>query len=110
MNTLRITMSGQELDDVLHFLHHYTEGHSPAHVRSCGGSNVFSVMVAQLIPTLCARLSIRLATARLTLKQSYRMHLPAELALGLVLAWLEQGGDRWPAARMFIGNLHRALA
>lgn len=110
MNTVRITMSGQELDEVLHFLHSYTAGRTPAHIRSAIGQSPFGKMVAQLIPTLCARLSIRLATARLTLKESYRMHLPSELALGLVLAWLEQGGDRWPAARVLIGNLHRTLA
>lgn len=109
MNTVRMTLRCGELDELINFLHQYTEQHTPARVRLVTGPTKYCKVVAQLIPTLCARLSIRLATARLSPKDQYRMNLPSELALALVHAWLEQGGTQWPRAQVLIGNLHRNL-
>ncbi len=110
MNTVRITLFPGELEEVLAFLDHYATANQPSAVRLARRHNEHENMVAQLIPTLCTRLSLRLATARLSLKDQYRMHLPGELALALVLAWMEQGGSgRWPLAQVLIGNVHRNL-
>lgn len=110
MNTVRITMHQAELDEVLAFLHHYAQGRTPAKVRLAMGLTEQGKVVAQLIPTLCARLIIRLSTARLSVKEQYKMKLPGEMAMALVYAWLEQGGSKWPRAQVLIGNLHRNLA
>lgn len=109
MNTVRITMSQAELEEVVHFLESYTAAHKPIHLRLTTGLTEKEKAVAQLIPTLCSRLHLRLCTSMLLRKDQYRLDLAGELALALVHAWLEQGTNEWPRAQVIIGNLHRNL-
>lgn len=88
MDTVRISVTDQALEQLIRFCFIASERHEPAKVRLMYGSADKHVLAnARMRGALLARLQLKLSIAQMSRFGPYRIAIPTEQALALVAEW-----------------------
>lgn len=114
MKRIKLSLTYDEVEQLHSFTGYYAGFHSPAKLRLVSGGHLTGEhMKKQLTATLCARVSMSLGKYVIGPRRPfYRMGFPPELALGILIAWLDalDEVEPWYNLQLIIGSIHQQLA
>lgn len=88
MDSVRLTLSDIELEQLIRFCHLAAVRNEPARLRlQYGATNTHALANARMRSTLLTRLQLKLAIAQLKAFGPYKVSVPTEQALALVAEW-----------------------
>lgn len=114
MDKVRVNIINMHLHDVSEFLGFYCNTHTEAAIRVSMSSKPSQRAAAMMVAVLSAKLLKRMMTARLMVRNTYKMSIPLEEALALVFIYSNDMpkdlNRKWPGVQFVVGELDQATA
>lgn len=115
MDKVRLNLVNMQAHDLSAFLFYFCELNTPERVRlNTPSTKPSERAIIKMVSALCARLRLRIAKAQLLVKNEYRITVPAEEALALVVAWTTCTNKSMRATcemvQQIVGEIDQALA